>query len=143
MILGEYSDDLLPTIRLFGINLGIAFQVYDDILGTFGDESVQGKSTTSDICEGKNTLLISYSLQKATKSQKKQLNKFYGNPNVTPENCDEIKAIFMDTGAYNYSIALAKKHLRLAQRQIPRLTKNQDYQMLLYEFSKTVLYRNS
>lgn len=57
-ICADASSDVIDKLSTFGLNAGIAFQLQDDLLGLFGDESVTGKSTTSDLQEAKATYLI-------------------------------------------------------------------------------------
>ena len=57
-ILGGADEATIEGYRVFGRDLGLAFQVQDDILGIWGDEALTGKSTASDLVEGKNSLPI-------------------------------------------------------------------------------------
>jgi geranylgeranyl pyrophosphate synthase len=59
-LLADCSDLLLNNIAGFGSPLGIAFQLKDDILGLYGDEKQIGKPNLSDLCEGKQTLLMKF-----------------------------------------------------------------------------------
>lgn len=63
-LLGYANEKKQEAYRLFGYHLGIAFQVQDDILGIWGDETVTGKSAASDLVEGKNSLPVLYALGK-------------------------------------------------------------------------------
>ena len=63
-LLGYAKEDKIELYRQFGYNLGLAFQVQDDILGIWGDESVTGKSAASDLVEGKNSLPVLFALEK-------------------------------------------------------------------------------
>lgn len=63
-LLGYAQEDRVELYRLFGYTLGLAFQVQDDILGIWGDESVTGKSAASDLAEGKNSLPVVYALER-------------------------------------------------------------------------------
>ncbi|MHB8778518.1 MAG: polyprenyl synthetase family protein, partial [Anaerolineales bacterium] len=63
-LLGYANDARLEAYRLFGYHLGLAFQVQDDILGIWGDESLTGKSAASDLVEGKNSLPVLFALEK-------------------------------------------------------------------------------
>lgn len=62
-LLGYAQEEKIELYRLFGYTLGLAFQVQDDILGIWGDESVTGKSVASDLVEGKNSLPVMYALE--------------------------------------------------------------------------------
>ncbi|MEN9563602.1 MAG: hypothetical protein RIR73_1846 [Chloroflexota bacterium] len=63
-LLGYAKEDKIELYRLFGYNLGLAFQVQDDILGIWGNEALTGKSAASDLVEGKNSLPVLYALEK-------------------------------------------------------------------------------
>ncbi len=62
-LLGYAQDAQIESFRFFGYHLGLAFQVQDDILGIWGDESLTGKSAASDLVEGKNSLPVLYGLE--------------------------------------------------------------------------------
>lgn len=84
-------------------NLGVAFQIKDDILGVFGDASTIGKSSTSDISEFKQTLLYAYLVKNNSFYHEKLLN-YYGNSNLSKNEIEEVKNIFVESGSYDYSI---------------------------------------
>lgn len=63
-LLGYANTEKQEAYRLFGYHLGLAFQVQDDILGIWGDESLTGKSAASDLVEGKNSLPVLFALGK-------------------------------------------------------------------------------
>lgn len=66
--------------------MGILFQIKDDYDGVFGDEKKIGKSTDSDIYDGKNTLIIQRFLKKANDEDKKHFNSFFGKPNTNKKD---------------------------------------------------------
>jgi geranylgeranyl diphosphate synthase, type I len=63
-LLGYANEEKIELYRQFGYTLGLAFQVQDDVLGIWGDESVTGKSAASDLVEGKNSLPVLFALEK-------------------------------------------------------------------------------
>lgn len=123
-ILGGGKPDILNKVKIFGKNLGIAFQIKDDILGVFGNTKILGKSVTSDIEEGKNTLLITHALKKASAREKIILDKYYGKDKITKRQHALIAKIFQNTGAVAYSQKMAKEYSIKAKEIIPSLTKN-------------------
>ena len=62
------SDQLIAAFRGYGHDIGIAFQLRDDLLGVFGDPAVTGKPAGDDLREGKRTVLLSLALQRADES---------------------------------------------------------------------------
>jgi len=74
-VLGGASGELLDAMSRYGMFLGTAFQLRDDILGINATEAEIGKSNTSDIAEGKVTLLAYYAMKRATPAQLEQLRR--------------------------------------------------------------------
>ncbi|MBI4040093.1 polyprenyl synthetase family protein [Candidatus Daviesbacteria bacterium] len=142
-ILAGAKQEILDNIEQFGESLGIAFQIQDDILGVFGDEKTIGKSVTSDIAEGKNTLLIIYALKQASPEQRKLLGKFYGNPQVDERGLDEVRKVFKDTQALEYSRQKALEYVSRAKKFITQVTKDKGKQQLLMEMADFLVERTS
>jgi geranylgeranyl diphosphate synthase type I len=94
--LGGASSSLKEALFSFGEPLGIAFQLRDDLLDLFGDESLTGKPIGGDIKEGKQTLLITTALALATPTSAEQLREQLGSP--TP-NLNVVRGIIAATGA--------------------------------------------
>ena len=108
MTLSGESDENISKMEDFLSNLGLAFQLKDDILGIFGDENVIGKSALSDAIEFKQTILYAY-LANNDKDRLKELNKYYGNESIKEEDLYKIKKIFEESGAYKYSVETMEK----------------------------------
>lgn len=142
-MLANAKQSLLAKIESFGENLGIAYQIQDDILGCFGDEIKLGKSTHSDIEEGKNTLLITYALQKANPLQTQILEKFYGQGLISQKNYLQILQVFQETGALKYSQKKAQEYVAIAKKIIPQLTANQNLQLLFNQLTDLILQRKN
>lgn len=104
---GGQADKHLNT---YGYHLGIAFQIRDDILGIFGDESKMGKSTLSDIREGRRTMLMSYALNLANPRQKQVLERVLGNAKATYVDLKAVQAILKSTGALDKTQAVMRQH---------------------------------
>ena len=81
------------------LNLGIAFQIKDDLLGIYGDEKHIGKSVTSDVSEFKQTILYAYTINT---SYKDELLKYYGR-DISISDMDKVKKIFDESGAHEYA----------------------------------------
>ena len=77
---------------------GLAFQMQDDLLGIFGDESKFGKPIGSDIREGKRTILMLRTLQRASSAEQQQLMAVLGKKEATPKEIEEARRIVCRTG---------------------------------------------
>ncbi|MDN3619657.1 polyprenyl synthetase family protein [Polaribacter undariae] len=90
-IVVETNEENADLIYDFGLNLGLAFQLQDDYLDTFGDPKTFGKQIGGDIIENKKTFLYLKSLEIASEEDKNKLSGFY-NQNLT-ENSLKIKEV--------------------------------------------------
>ncbi len=142
-LFGQANSTKIRAIKQFGEYIGMAFQIQDDVLGTFGEEKAVGKSTTSDIEENKNTLLIAYALEKATIVQRKILNKHYGKGKITSSQYAAVKKVFIDTGALAYSQMKTKEYINLGKKVIPLITKEKDVRGMLNEFTDLLINRQN
>ncbi len=89
----------LQLLEEFGQELGVAYQLRDDVLGIYGDEAILGKSVLSDMQEGKQTLLTYYAYRAADSTQKNQLTKILGDPNSSDNELALFQTILTDTKA--------------------------------------------
>lgn len=81
-----------------GENLGIAFQIKDDLLGLYSEDDSMGK-TLNDIKEGKQTIIYKYAIDHANKEEIEIINKYYGNSCVTMDENRIITDLFIKLGA--------------------------------------------
>src|SRR5574341_541031 len=100
------DEAAIAKYRLFGKYLGLAFQVQDDILGIWGNEALTGKSTASDLVQGKNSLPVLYGI-----GQKGRFAQRWARQAVHPEEVAELAQTLTEEGVY-----------ASAQRESKRLT---------------------
>ena len=99
-----------PLLSTYGINLGIIFQIIDDILGTFGDEKVTGKPTDGDIREGKRTCLLIEAMNSLDASKKNELLTLFSKSEISGEDVQRVKDLFMEAGVIDTCKKLATKY---------------------------------
>jgi geranylgeranyl diphosphate synthase, type I len=92
-------EDLLGAYSAFGLPLGEAFQLRDDVLGVFGDPAQTGKPAGDDLREGKRTVLVAEALRTASPSQAAQVRRRLGDPRLDAEGVAVLREIIVDTGA--------------------------------------------
>jgi geranylgeranyl diphosphate synthase type I len=93
------SSRLLDAYSAFGLALGEAFQLRDDILGAFGDPAVTGKPNLDDLREGKPTVLVALALRKAGPAQRDLIDTLLGHPALDQEGARRLREVLIDTGA--------------------------------------------
>ena len=115
-------DTDVESLYNFGYNVGVAFQIHDDILDSFGDPATFGKKVGGDIVQNKKTLLVIETLALGALSQKKELKKIMSNENSMEEaeKIERAKQLFVDSGALEYA---TKKRETYIQRGFESLTK--------------------
>ncbi|MGH3376845.1 MAG: polyprenyl synthetase family protein [Actinoallomurus sp.] len=91
----EYAEDL----SAYGLPLGVAFQLRDDVLGVFGDPAQTGKPAGDDLREGKRTVLIALTLERADAGQAKAVENLLGDPGLNPAGVEMLRSIIVTTGA--------------------------------------------
>ncbi len=90
--------ELQTLLSRYGEPLGEAFQLRDDILGTFGDSARTGKPVGDDLREGKPTPILAIALDRATNSQRDILSRV-GSIDLAPDDILAIQSVFTETGA--------------------------------------------
>jgi geranylgeranyl diphosphate synthase, type I len=93
------GDVVAAVCTDYGIPLGTAFQLRDDILGIFGDPAITGKPVTGDISEGKRTVLMALATERANSAQLRVLDRYVGDHRLTEAGAAEVRAVITDTGA--------------------------------------------
>jgi geranylgeranyl diphosphate synthase type I len=83
----------------YGLPLGEAFQLRDDVLGVFGDPSVTGKPAGDDLREGKRTAMVAMALEAADARQAAVVRRHLGDPHLTPDGVASLRSVLVDTGA--------------------------------------------
>jgi len=105
----------------YGVNLGIIFQIIDDILGTFGDEKLTGKPTDGDIREGKHTCLLIEAMNNLDGKEKDHLVNLISNSEMSDEEVKEVRDLFMEADAINSCKKLASKYYEEASDALGKL----------------------
>lgn len=137
------DDELLKTIMPILLKLGTAFQIRDDIIGMFGDEAKTGKSAaSSDIIEGKRTLLILKAWENASLTQKWRIKRTLGNKNAKKKDIDKVKNIIKKTGSLEYCENLVIKLSNEAKNELEKLPIENKYKEFLEDLINFLVERD-
>jgi geranylgeranyl diphosphate synthase type I len=112
--LGGGSDAQLETLSAFGLPLGIAFQLRDDLLGVFGDAAVTGKPSGDDLREGKRTLLVALTRSRVSGSVRRVFDELLGDPNLDTEQVLMLQGAMRDSGAVDEVEEVIDREVRRA-----------------------------
>jgi geranylgeranyl diphosphate synthase type I len=97
------EDTLVAAYRRFGADVGIAFQLRDDLLGVFGDPSITGKPAGDDLREGKRTFLLALGMQRAGERRdataRAALEAAVGDPGLDDAAVERVRGLLVELGA--------------------------------------------
>lgn len=94
-----HADAARAALTGYGLPLGIAFQLRDDILGVFGDPAKTGKPVIGDLREGKRTVMLAIARERADRAQAAVLDRAIGDPLLTEAGAEQVRSLITTTGA--------------------------------------------
>ncbi len=100
---------LVEAMSGFGLPVGEAFQLRDDVLGMFGDAAVTGKPAGDDIRAGKRTVLVARAYEQADPAQRAILDDSVGDPELDADGVDHVRDVVRATGA----LAAVEEHIEM------------------------------
>jgi geranylgeranyl diphosphate synthase, type I len=102
------------TATAYGLPLGVAFQLRDDILGLFGDPAQTGKPSGDDVREGKRTVLLAITRARASAGQAAVIDRWLGDPQLDEAGVAEVRAVVTGTGALAECELMIGRHVAQA-----------------------------
>ena len=141
-IVAKASDNEKENIYEFGKNLGIAFQIQDDFLDSFGDEKKFGKVIGGDIIENKKTLLYVKSMEIFTEKDKTKLTKLYSSKHLDEsQKIEVVKELFLN---YNIPSIIENEinyYTQLAFKKLDNLNISDHKKDFLFDFGNSLMKR--
>ena len=113
-LLGSDDDQSAQNMYEFGLNLGMAFQIQDDILGIWGEEKKTGKSCASDIRKKKKTLPIIHALSNAPKDQVMEVVDIYTGDQIDDRDISIVIEVLEGLRAREYCRENARRYMDIA-----------------------------
>jgi geranylgeranyl diphosphate synthase type I len=92
-------DEIFTALSAYGLPLGEAFQLRDDLLGVFGDPSITGKPAGDDLREGKRTVLIAMTHERQSPAQAETCKRYFGRADLDAQGVAILQEIIESTGA--------------------------------------------
>ncbi len=121
---GKKSD--IKNLGNYGLNLGIAFQIQDDLLDIVGEENKFGKTVGGDLIAGKKTFLFIKAFEKAEGQDKIDLQRMIDNKGIRPEEVKHYKNIFEKLGAMEDAKNEIRKYTNRALSSIDMISKKSE-----------------
>ena len=136
------DDATTEALHDFAVSAGVAYQIQDDLLGVFGDESSTGKSTLTDLREGKQTLLIEYYQSLMSDDQAVRFAESFGKDDASDEELNQIKLDIDNSGARAKTATMANLYFDQAVEHLSKL-EDGTRKSGLDKFIKALRERNS
>ena len=139
-IITRATPEIQETLYQYGIDLGIAFQLADDVLDYEGDAATMGKNAGDDLAEGKPTLPLIYSIEQASNGEADVIINAIKEKSA--RNLDKIVTIIKTNGALEHTRAFAESYVESAKKRLDVLPESpfRDALAWLADFS---LHRNA
>jgi geranylgeranyl diphosphate synthase type I len=110
----DTGDKISAAYAAYGLPLGVAFQLRDDILGLFGDPARTGKPAGDDVREGKRTMLLAITRERASARQAAIIDRRLGDPQLDEAGVAEVRAVITGTGALAECELMIDRHVGTA-----------------------------
>ncbi len=141
-IIADASPEDCHAFYEFGLNTGMAFQIQDDLLDSFGDEKVTGKKQGGDICNNKKTLLLIYAMQNAHKTQKEIVFNWLQTKDLNTTKIEDIIQIYIDSGAKEYTTRKRDFYHEKAIATIEKTSISREHKDILITFANKAVDRD-
>jgi geranylgeranyl diphosphate synthase type II len=125
----------------FGLNMGIAFQLKDDLLDVFGTSKLFGKKIGGDILANKKTFLYLKAIQISDVSTKLKLKKLYTSADEYDTKVEKVKNIFVDLNIKKHTLDLMKEYYIKAMKHLDAI--DSDKKSPLIDFADKLMHRDS
>jgi len=142
-IMGNASSTDSELLYHFGVNLGMAFQLQDDLLDVFGDEAVFGKKIGGDILSNKKTYLLIKALETADENSKKELMKWIEAKDFNPsQKIKIVKSIYQELDVRKHSQEKIDKYFSLCLEYLDKVGVEVEKKKELFALVKRLVNRS-
>ncbi|MGK9369573.1 polyprenyl synthetase family protein [Melioribacter sp. Ez-97] len=124
--------NVVRILKNYGKNLGMAFQIQDDLLDIIADEKTFGKKVGSDLIEGKKTYLFLKALEKAKGEDKKKLLRVIKNSGIESDEIESYKKIYEKYGVLEDAIKEIDRYTKSALKGLNKLPDGEGSRMLYW-----------
>lgn len=140
-IIADADKSEADKIYKFGLNLGLAFQLQDDYLDTFGDQAVFGKQIGGDIIENKKTFLYLKALEVCNNDDKIALLSLYNTTKSNENKVTDVTALFRKNSVEKITIEEIEHYSNLAFDVLDEMKLPNDKKQVLWEFGQNLMER--
>jgi octaprenyl-diphosphate synthase len=131
-MLGDASPQQLQALWEYGLNIGMAFQLVDDLLDFTGEEEIIGKPVGGDLREGKMTLPVIHLLAKGDARADALLRKAVADRHVSRDDWRDLRAMLAHARSIDYAQRLASEFVDRAKRALYAFPASEARDALMY-----------
>jgi geranylgeranyl diphosphate synthase, type II len=132
------TDSEVKNMANYGRNLGLAFQLQDDLLDIFGDEKKFGKTVGGDLVEGKKTFLFLKALEKSKGEDRKLLNKVIVNKGIRKNQISKYRVLYEKLGVIDETKKEIRKYSKNALKCVSKVKQPEAREILYWLTHKLV-----
>lgn len=137
------TAEQISALREFGLPLGVAYQLRDDLLGVFGDPETTGKPSGDDLREGKRTVLIALARTKLAANSSSLLDELLGDPHLSSQQVSMLQASIQNSGAVEHVERIIDHNVKLAIGAIQDAPLSVAAKRQLVQLADTVIKRSA
>lgn len=115
---GDLPEPARGSLSRYGLALGLAFQLRDDVLGVFGDPEVTGKPAGDDLREGKRTVLLAHTLAALGPADHAYAEERLGRPGLGPQDIARLRELIVAAGALDAVETRIAEHVAAAREAL-------------------------
>jgi geranylgeranyl diphosphate synthase type II len=139
---GGASKGNADALYDFGINIGMAFQLKDDLLDVYGDPALFGKNIGGDILNNKKTFLLISALENGTDEQRSEMEAWMARTDYDPaEKIARFTELFTETGARALCELKMKQYYRIGLEALAKVSLSDEAKASLHQLADELMYR--
>lgn len=132
LLAGAPPKDIARLVE-FGLKIGQAFQIQDDLLGIFGSQKEIGKSILSDIAESKKTILVCHAYRTLSPQKRSLFLRYFNKNKKTYQDLITIRKIFFEAGSLHYSLKKIRTLITQARKNLNEVTMKPPYRQTIWD----------
>lgn len=137
------DDDTAAALSRYGLDLGEAFQLRDDLLGVYGDPEATGKPAGDDLREGKQTVLVAHALDSISPADAARFNELFGRLDLDDDGVAWLRSLITDSGAVERTEQMIDELSRSADAALDRAKLTTDGEQMLRDLVGIAVARNA
>jgi octaprenyl-diphosphate synthase len=130
-LLGRADRERVEGLTQYGLDIGIAFQISDDSLDFVADQARLGKAVGADLKEGKRTLPLIATVERAGPGDRDRIQALLKRPTLTPEEIDEIRRLVVKHAGVEYALERAHQYAQSAKAALRSFPDSEDKETLV------------